>query len=291
MLPPDQLSVPDKEDLRHCILFVHRKRNDILVLAVTVRNLLPLADPAHAVDQITVLRRLLEPHLLSRLRHFSSQLFDNVIVISIQKTDRLFDLLAVLFFGNVSLARRLTLVDVIVKTRAVLADLLWQALIAGTDIVQLPQQFDRIFHSSGARVRAEIFRLVLLHLMGKQNAWKILVHGHLNVRVRLVIFQHRIVFRTVLFDKVALQHERLQFGIRHNILKAGDMRDHPLNLRPFVAARLEILADTVFQRNRLSYVDNCIVRVVHQIDAGFPRQFFQFFLDIKRHMTLLFLGL
>jgi hypothetical protein len=30
---------------------------------------------------------------------------------------------------------------------------------------------------------------------------------------------------------------------------------------------------------------------VHQIDAGFPRQFFQFFLDIKRHMTLLFLGL
>ena len=54
------------------------------------------------------------------------------------------------------------------------------------------------------------------------------------------------VFRTVLFDKVALQHERLQFGIRHNILKAGDMRDHPLNLRPFVAARLEILADTVF---------------------------------------------
>ena len=85
MLPPDQLSVPDKEDLRHRILFVHRKRNDILVLAVTVRNLLPLADPAHAVDQITVLRRLLEPHLLSRLRHFSSQLFDNVIVISIQK--------------------------------------------------------------------------------------------------------------------------------------------------------------------------------------------------------------
>ena len=291
MLPPDQLSVPDKEDLRHRILFVHRKRNDIFVLAVTVRNLLPLADPAHAVDQITVLRRLLEPHLLSRLRHFSSQLFDNVIVISIQKTDRLFDLLAVLFFGNVSLARCLTLVDVIVKTRAVLADLLWQALIAATDIVQLPQQFDRIFHSSGARVRAEIFRLVLLHLMGKQNAWKILVHGHLNVRVRLVIFQHRIVFRTVLFDKVALQHERLQFGIRHNILKAGDMRDHPLNLRPFVAARLEILADTVFQRNRLSYVDNCIVRVVHQIDAGFPRQFFQFFLDIKRHMTLLFLGL
>ena len=119
MLPPDQLSVPDKEDLRHRILFVHRKRNDILVLAVTVRNLLPLADPAHAVDQITVLRRLLEPHLLSRLRHFSSQLFDNVIVISIQKTDRLFDLLAVLFFGNVSLARCLTLVDVIVKTRAV----------------------------------------------------------------------------------------------------------------------------------------------------------------------------
>ena len=291
MLPPDQLSVPDKEDLRHRILFVHRKRNDIFVLAVTVRNLLPLADPAHAVDQITVLRRLLEPHLLSRLRHFSSQLFDHVIVISIQKTDRLFDLLAVLFFGNVSLARCLTLVDVIVKTRAVLADLLWQALIAGTDIVQLPQQFDRIFHSSGARVRAEIFRLVLLHLMGKQNAWKILVHGHLNVRVRLVIFQHRIVFRTVLFDKVALQHERLQFGIRHNILKTGDMRDHPLNLRPFVAARLEILADTVFQRNRLSYVDNCIVRVVHQIDAGFPRQFFQFFLDIKRHMTLLFLGL
>ena len=25
MLPPDQLSVPDKEDLRHRILFVHRK--------------------------------------------------------------------------------------------------------------------------------------------------------------------------------------------------------------------------------------------------------------------------
>ena len=82
--------------------------------------------------------------------------------------------------------------------------------------------------------------------MGKQNAWKILVHGHLNVRVRLVIFQHRIVFRTVLFDKVALQHERLQFGIRHNILKPRNTVNHPLYFRRHMTALLKILAYSVF---------------------------------------------
>ena len=42
---------------------------------------------------------------------------------------------------------------------------------------------------------------------------------HLDKRVCLVILEHRVVFRAVLFDQVALQHQRLQLGIRHDVLK------------------------------------------------------------------------
>ena len=70
MLPPDQLSVPDKEDLRHRILFVHRKRNDILVLAVTVRNLLPLADLLDTSYQISSFCSILKAHFFRCFLHF-----------------------------------------------------------------------------------------------------------------------------------------------------------------------------------------------------------------------------
>ena len=67
MISSDQLAITHKKHLNNCILFsqikafIHITRYDISVFFSICCNLLPLADPAHAVDQITVLRRLLEP--------------------------------------------------------------------------------------------------------------------------------------------------------------------------------------------------------------------------------------
>ena len=59
------------------------------------------------------------------------------------------------------------------------------------------------------------------------------------------------------------------------------MRHHLFNLDSFVPAALKILSDTVLQTDRLPHIDDVILLVMHDIDAGSPRQFFQFFLYIK----------
>ena len=89
----------------------------------------------------------------------------------------------------------------------------------------------------------------------------------------------------MLLDQVALQHECLQFGIGDDILKSPDALHHLQNLRALAAAALKVLAHAVFQADRLSDVDDVIMRVMHNVNTGAARQLFQFFFYIKSRIA------
>ena len=60
------------------------------------------------------------------------------------------------------------------------------------------------------------------------------------------------------------------------------------NFNALVISALKILSDTVFQNPCLTHIYDLILFIVHEINTGFCRQFFQFFLNIKIHNVLHF---
>ena len=130
---------------------------------------------------------------------------------SVQKFQDLSNILPVLFPADSSLAGGLALSDMIIEAGAVLPRISWQHLIAGTNLVQLMDQVNRILHCPCAGVWPKVFVLVLFHRSRKQYPGKFLSHRHLDVGIGLIILQHGIVTWSVLLDKVALQNQGLQF--------------------------------------------------------------------------------
>ncbi len=90
--------------------------------------------------------------------------------------------------------------------------------------------------------------------------------------VALVVLEQDVVFRAVLLDEAAFEHQRLELAVRQDILEILDARDHAAHLRVVVPFRAEILAHPVFQRLGLADVDDLPALVVHQVDAGVQRK-------------------
>ena len=135
--------------------------------------------------------------------------------------------------------------NMVIQTGPLLSGISGKHPAAGTKPVQLPDQFDGILHCSRACIRTIITRLILFHLTRKEDSGICFSQSHLNVRICLVILQHRIIFRSMLFNQIAFQDESLKLRISQNIFKSGNVRHHLLNLGTFVPAGLKILAHTV----------------------------------------------
>ena len=96
---------------------------------------------------------------------------------------------------------------------------------------------------------------------------------HLNKRIALVIFEHGIIFWTMLLDKITLQHKGFQLRVRNNVLKSGNMCNHPFNLGTFITTALEILAHTILQTDGFSHIDDLVFLAMHDVNTRFCRQF------------------
>ena len=125
--------------------------------------------------------------------------------------------------------------DMIIQTRSLFSDIPRQIPLAGADLIDFPQKLDRILHGPGAGVRTEIPALVLFHRSVKKgSADNPRSTRHFDKRIGLVIFEHRIVFRAMLLDQVALQDQCLQLRIGHDILETPDPRHHLIDLGSLV---------------------------------------------------------
>ena len=233
VFPANHFSAPDEEYLHDCVgicyrivRIVDRECNHILILSVLIRDLLALGYLVDASNQIPVLDRFFKFHLLRCLIHLLFEHPDDRRMVSCEKIDCLRDGFPILLLREAALTRCIALPNVVIQARALLADVARKRLAAAADLIELLDQVDRILDCPRTRVRAKIAGLILLHCARKKHPRVFLSERHLDERVGLVILQHRIVFRTVLLDQVAFQHERFQLRIRHNIFKAPDPLDH-----------------------------------------------------------------
>ena len=112
--------------------------------------------------------------------------------------------------------------NVIVQTRTSLSHIPRQHPAAVPDLKGLIHQLQGTPHRSCTGKRSEIPGLVLLHLPRQKDPRIRLLHRHLDVRIGLIVPQHRIVARSIFLDEIIFQDQRLQLRVRHNILKAMD---------------------------------------------------------------------
>ena len=121
------------------------------------------------------------------LHLFLETLYERVVS-AVQKVQGLAEVGLIFLPGNISLAGGVTLLDVIIETRTLLSRILWQVPAAGPDAVQFVYQIQRVLHGPGAGIRTKVTApAVLLHVPGKQKAWKILPHGCLDIGIAFVI--------------------------------------------------------------------------------------------------------
>ena len=271
MISADHPAASHKENLDNGILFpeiqtlVHRHSNDVAVLFSVSSDLLTLSDLADTLDQITISGSIFESHFFGSRHHLVCEFIDRILKIAIQKAEHLLDVFPVLLLIHMTGTGSGTLLHMVIQTWPVLTAVARKVPAAGANLVQFAYQLDHILDRAATGIRTKISVFVLLHLPGKQNSGICLLHRDLDKRIALVILEHRIIFRTVLFDKVALQNECFQFRICNNIFESRYVGDHLLDLGTLVAAALKILPYTVAETDRLAHIDDRIPLVVHNI--------------------------
>ena len=289
MLPSDEPAAAHEEDLDHrlgpaemdifLLRLIHRQGDDVPVVRAAPGDLLPFPDGTDALDQIPVFRRLLVFQRFGRRIHFFRKSPDLLLVVSAEELQHLLHLFPVFLLRHPALAGRRALADMMVEAGPVLPDALRQLPVAAADAVKLPQQIDSVPHGSRRGKGPEIAGGILLHFPGNGDAGVHLPGGDADERVALVVLEHRIVFGPVLLDQVRFQHQRLQLGVRDDVLKIIDILHHPHDLRALVPRALEILAHPVLQAHRLADVDDLPVFGVHEIDPRLSRKLLQFFFN------------
>ena len=185
----------------------------------------------HAFYKISHFRSPLKFHLAGIFHHFIVQILKNRLVVSVQKCYGFLDIVRVCLLGDISLARRLALVYLIIKAWTLQTYISWKLPVAGSYIIYFPEQFNGILNSPAVGVGTKILGVVTLHLMGIKDPWEILIYSYLDVRISLIICKHGVVVGAVLLYEITLKHQRLDLGATDYILEPGDMTDHFLDLR------------------------------------------------------------
>ena len=207
-------------------------------------------------------------------------------MLAAQKIQRLIHHNPVLFFRDKTAARSAAAADMVIQAGPFPTDIPGQNPMAGAQRPQAFHQLQRLIQRQNIGIRTEIPAFVPAQRPRFQNAGEVILDGNLDVGILLVILQHRIIRRTVLFDQVIFQDQRFHFRIGHNIFKIPDQRYHPLYFGSPVVHGTKIRVHTPVQINSFAHINNGIVFVMHQINSRTVRQFFEFFLYVKHGFSL-----
>ena len=126
MIPSDQPSSPYKKHLNNRIFPFRSCRQNISVFSSRICDLLFLSNLFHTVYQFPVFDRTFKLQILRGGIHFFFQLFQDHIIISIQKLQHFRDRRPVVFLRNIALTRSVALLDMIIKTRTFFPDIFWK---------------------------------------------------------------------------------------------------------------------------------------------------------------------
>ena len=262
------------DDLHHRVDIVARAGDDILIAAVDVDRLLPLHQVLRVADSVAKLRRLLKAHLPRGLVHLLGQPVDHRGRFAAQKIDDLLHHPAVFLRRGQRRARRETFPELVMQTRALMHPRLdrHRARAQGE---QPAQHVEHLAHARRAHVRAEILRLVLFHPAHQLHAGVILREVDFQIRVMLIVLEQDVVLRLMQLDEVTFQNQRFEIRIAEHDIKIVDPRHHRAHLDRVRLGMGEILADAVFEVDRLADIDDPAL-ALHQIAARTGGQFFNF---------------
>jgi hypothetical protein len=130
-------------------------------------------------------------------------------------------------------------------------------------------------------IGAEISGAVLLYPPHHLDAGPLLVHSQLQIGVALVVTKEDIIPGPVLFDQVRFKNEGLKFIGGHGILEVGDLTDHGRLPGVESGRSLEVTPDPISQLLGLPHVEDRVVPVPEEIDAGLIRDEFESFGDTR----------
>ena len=119
-------------------------------------------------------------------------------------------------------------------------------------------------------VRADIFCAVVIFLQNRRYGF-VFVARHADIAITFIVFEQDIVFRHMLLNQAAFEHQRFKFAVGYNIVKMVHVFDHFAHFDCVAVRRAEILADAVFERFCLADINNFILLVFHDIHAGQQR--------------------
>ena len=109
-----------------------------------------------AFDEITDLACLLKFHFGCKILHLFFKIPDYVTVIAVQETDGLLYVAIVVFFGYISLAGSVTLLDLVIQAWTFKPHIFGKVFIAASDMIQLFQELNYILDRLGIGVWTKI---------------------------------------------------------------------------------------------------------------------------------------
>ena len=245
---------------------------DHVVGGVALRNdLLGIREFFQSGDPVAQKRRFLEIERLGRFLHFSGEALLKRGVAVFQKFHGVLHRFPVFLLRDAAAAGRAALLDEIIEAGSSLSDLLRKTAGAVRQKEDLLRRIDRLVHGEAAHIRPDVGCVVVVFLERGEDPRPGLVCDF-DIAVAFVVAQKDVVFRHILLDQAAFEDERLEFAVGHDIFEMIDVFDHLAHLFAVAAVGAEILADAVFERLRLSDIDDFAAGIVHDIDAGRKRQ-------------------
>ena len=143
---------------------------------------------------------------------------------------------------------------------------------AGAEGKKLVQEVQRGIDRPRIGIGTEVAVAVVVKTTHAVDPGEILRQRHLDVRIALVVAHQHIILWPVLFNIIALQHQRLDLVLDDDKLDILDLRHHTSILGAEIGRLLEIRAHAVIQRDRLPDIQNGPLAILHNINARFMWQ-------------------
>ena len=138
---------------------------------------------------------------------------------------------------------------------------------ARADRERAQQLVERVADGVGVGVRAEVAGALALAAAHHQRPRPLLVDGHGEERVALVVAQADVEARVVLLDQRVLEHQRLDLVAHRRPLDRLGRRDHLRRARVHVAGVAEVVRQALAQARRLADVDHPALGVLELVRA------------------------
>src|SRR5437764_1366584 len=188
---------------------------------------------------------------------------------------------------DVADTRRVAAIDVVVEARNARVAT-WSRALAGPVAKSPVEHVERLAHLLRIGIRTEVDDAAPVPLAREHHTREFVLHGHRDVRERLVVAEANVERRPVALDEVLLEVQRLDLALRDDHLDVvhavGQLRD-----RGAVAAtRLEVRADAGAQGLRLADVEHLPAPVAEEVDARPRREVLELLGDaLRRHRSRL----